>query len=1573
MKSSIWKRALSCFLAVLMLVLMLPITAIAADGDETTTPKVEIVSFLRGSQTDLRSSELLEARVTGYDGNVQELTYEWTNELGTYLYVYNSHNMYNIENTNGEIEIYNNNVGTSANMSGRSYKDTFSGTGFCWAAVYGADVTNNYALDGTITVTVKDKDGNVIGTDSHTGDVTTTGILFWTTYDYSGFIPYSLGDDMQNVNIGIFEGETQNVKNLLGESAVVHITCTASTVNSGTITSGSDCITLTQDSSGNYYITGTKAGKSTDASGDAQISLSISKGNCKFHYESSGTATTTVFVFKKPTTSTTTTTLTLTGNLDDRCSYFINGTEGTKQDDGTIIFTGLTPNTEYTVEVRGEYKDTDGNTQYAYAYVKDTTLPVYTGTVKVYLDGTYDTSTATATGTLVDIEDMIDNDGKLYVKEVNGTEFIELNHTDTGIYNSVVENGTYYLYYDDNEDSRIDEQVLVMNNANRTRYVFFNSVTYKDGNTVLGDVEHYLASSSVNVRSEVPTKDGHIFTGWKDENGNTYQPSAILTSQIGEPYVLTAQWAEAVDVYVNVTLNHTAENGAVNNDSSKHNITYELMQKDPNTSGDYTDIAQKTIEWNGSTSDSVDGYTCSYTDNVTTYTATAPAFTNVLADMEYTLAIAKSGYSIVSIDSTTDENGDVVINAELIYNPNDFDFTFDVELDEEAKALPDEFKPVAVNVKVTSWYSPEGNTAGWYPIAQHQNTYVKVDIDDTGKGSGTYPVWTTVDDDGDTLYSYRIEVVSYVLPDGTIMPATDVDNNHTNYITSDERYKANIVVTDGRDPVADDTSTLTGAWYEDNAQQGSVKAVISILTHKVTFEPNGGEFSDGTTENKIVDKQIVVPDLTQYTPTKDGGYVFAGWYLVNENGEITDTTVNSGDDLYNDITLRAKWNAPLTVEGQVTISGTYKIDGITHTIHDVDRTKSAVVLLQKILPNGYSESIQTKTVEVTYADDTTIGVAGKGSYEFTQVPDDGSEYRILVLASNYSALYQNEPESLTSSDNYTLYDISQYMAEFGETDSATATVNAFLHFYPEEFALKYHIDSTAIGEGFRPTSAETLVLYDDGLNGINPQDWAVISQMVQNGAYYGQNTALTNGTGSNSYPVWKAKPDGQTTYDYAVLLNTYTTNGTETVFDETTAPFKALYNGSTCYDPLTGEQTKLLTIKLQPKLFAVNLAINFTQTMDDYVTNMENYNLATGYATVHKWSYDTDISNIKPERAGYKFLGWYDNADGTGEPVTTIEASVAENVTLYAKWEEGYTVTFHNNNAEIDEDIFRTYYESDVTIPEGDSNMALNEDNTITSFYDIPEFDYTTHNKYIFKGWYLDAENNNDSRPISWNTIYTENTDVYAHWINVGTVEKDVNDTKKLIADNGFYPEYDLIGVQIRDVVEDNIEHYGESNTGLRFITVLSENVYSQINTLSTNNSNGAEYGYVMAKTDTAQSYAQASGSDDYELQYKGSNVNGVDTSTAYKYVQNIKCSGVPDHFNGESYRLYTAVVTYKNLSGDALDNAHQTKLVARSYIRYYDANGLYRTYYNNYTGTNTYSGCSTSFSDIQAMANVSN
>ena len=186
-------------------------------------------------------------------------------------------------------------------------------------------------------------------------------------------------------------------------------------------------------------------------------------------------------------------------------------------------------------------------------------------------------------------------------------------------------------------------------------------------------------------------------------------------------------------------------------------------------------------------------------------------------------------------------------------------------------------------------------------------------------------------------------------------------------------------------------------------------------------------------------------------------------------------------------------------------------------------------------------------------------------------------------------------------------------------------------------------------------------------------------------------------------------------------------------------------------------------------------------------------------------------------------------------------------------------------------------------------------------------------------------------------------------------MEKEAGDTKK--TPTNTYPGFDLIGVQIRDKDNDHMSHYGNPSSGLRFITVLSEELYAQINAIS---GKTAEYGFVAAKSSTVTKNIGDSFED--TLQYKGTNVNGVDTTDEYYYVQNFRCSGVADHYDGEAYRLYTLVITFSQTDPAELEKQYNENFAARAYIRYYDANGLLRTYYNNYTGTHFYGGCSASF-----------
>ena len=203
-------KKLSLLVAVCMIVSIFAGTSLFASAAEGVT--VNIVSFTRGAQEDLRSSELLEAEVLGYDGNPHDLTYKWTNSLGTYLYVYNSHNMYGINNTDGEIEIYNNNISASTNMSGRSYKDSFTGVGYGWAAVYGASVSSS-DLVGKVTVEVYDANGNLLATDTHEGKRVQTGTIwgFIPTYSYKGFVESDLKADLSNIAFGMFEGDVKHI------------------------------------------------------------------------------------------------------------------------------------------------------------------------------------------------------------------------------------------------------------------------------------------------------------------------------------------------------------------------------------------------------------------------------------------------------------------------------------------------------------------------------------------------------------------------------------------------------------------------------------------------------------------------------------------------------------------------------------------------------------------------------------------------------------------------------------------------------------------------------------------------------------------------------------------------------------------------------------------------------------------------------------------------------------------------------------------------------------------------------------------------------------------------------------------------------------------------------------------------------------------------------------------------------------------------------------------------------------------------------------------------------------------
>ena len=177
----------------------------------------------------------------------------------------------------------------------------------------------------------------------------------------------------------------------------------------------------------------------------------------------------------------------------------------------------------------------------------------------------------------------------------------------------------------------------------------------------------------------------------------------------------------------------------------------------------------------------------------------------------------------------------------------------------------------------------------------------------------------------------------------------------------------------------------------------------------------------------------------------------------------------------------------MTVEGLVTVGATYEQLNEDSSISiqkipELDWAKTVLVMLQRVEPNGYTETVKQMTLNLDYSNSHYYNgerIVGFANYSFGEIPDVGLNYRVQVLVPNYHPTFQNEAESLTKALDYPTYNHEDYLADFGEEAPNVATVNVHSHFAPEEFELEYSVNAEAIGDGFRPEKTEILVTCDD--------------------------------------------------------------------------------------------------------------------------------------------------------------------------------------------------------------------------------------------------------------------------------------------------------------------------------------------------------------------------------------------------------------------------------------------------------------------------------------------------------------
>lgn len=124
------------------------------------------------------------------------------------------------------------------------------------------------------------------------------------------------------------------------------------------------------------------------------------------------------------------------------------------------------------------------------------------------------------------------------------------------------------------------------------------------------------------------------------------------------------------------------------------------------------------------------------------------------------------------------------------------------------------------------------------------------------------------------------------------------------------------------------------------------------------------------------------------------------------------------------------------------------------------------------------------------------------------------------------------------------------------------------------------------------------------------------------------------------------------------------------------------------------------------------------------------------------YNIESNTRLVNPVKENYGFMGWYDNPEFEGEPVTEIKSGNHGAVKFYAKWSaETFTISY-----ELDGGEFKTEYVKNYTV-------------------ETPTFDLASPVKtdYAFVGWFTDPEFKNGISKIEQGT--SGNLTLYARWL----------------------------------------------------------------------------------------------------------------------------------------------------------------------------------------------------------------
>jgi len=502
-------------------------------------------------------------------------------------------------------------------------------------------------------------------------------------------------------------------------------------------------------------------------------------------------------------------------------------------------------------------------------------------------------------------------------------------------------------------------------------------------------------------------------------------------------------------------------------------------------------------------------------------------------------------------------------------------------------------------------------------------------------------------------------------------------------------------------------------------------AVWQVVDYTISFESNGGSSVPPVSYN------AETPDFDLPIPTKIG-YAFGGWYAQpNLLGSATESITQGS---YDNRTYYAKW-IPAVYEITFDSNGGSEVDLMNFTI------ESAGITLPTPTKQGYTFAgwylNSDLSGEATAA--LTTGSYGNKHFYAKWTP---VIYEITFDANGGDVL-NGIRYTIESTDVLLPTAIRAGYAFAGWYESATLSGDAVTavsagsygnkQFYAKWETVAYEITFNSNGGSDVDSIPYDITGETIDLRGIVPEKTGyTFAGWFDNRELTGEAlTAVTTGSYGNKtlYAKWTVDtysiifdPNGGDAVD--TITYTIETNSlTLPIPNKTGYAFTGWFTPEgTLYETVPKGSTGNLDLRARWEIQTYQVTYEANEGTEipprDYMVTTNTFYLPT------------------TSRNGYQFLGWYDNAALTGEPVTTVERGSTGNKTFYAKWAiVSYTVSFDENGGVEIENISFTVESETINLPT------------------------PTRTGYTFEGWYM---GNTRYRSIPGGTY--RNIALTAHW-----------------------------------------------------------------------------------------------------------------------------------------------------------------------------------------------------------------